>query len=148
MGSAGCVPLMASSISATSPTLRAIGPCTHRSSKARRTRERATRPGLGRRPTTEQNAAGVRRLQPKSEPVASQACPAATATAEPPEEPPQVSAVFQGLRVTPKTSLKVLAPWPNSGVFDLAMTSAPFRSRVCTMASLASGTWSANSGEP
>ncbi len=28
--------------------------------------------------------------------------------------------VFQGLRVGPKTSLKVLAPAPNSGVFDMA----------------------------
>ena len=52
----------------------------------------ATRPGLGRSPTTEQNAAGVRRLHPRSEPVASHTWPVARAAAEPPEEPPLVNA--------------------------------------------------------
>jgi hypothetical protein len=113
-----------------------------------RPRLRATRPGEGRRPTTEQKAAGVRRLQPRSDPVASHAWPVATATAEPPEEPPQVMAVFHGLRVSPKTSLNVLAPWPNSGVLDLPMTMAPRDSSVSTMASLPSGTCPAKSGEP
>ena len=51
--------------------------------------------------------------------------PVASATADPPEEPPQVSAVSHGLRVAPNTSLKVLAPAPNSGVFDLPRTIPP-----------------------
>jgi hypothetical protein len=51
--------------------------------------------------------------------------PVASATAAPPEEPPQVRRVSQGLRVMPKTSLKVLAPAPSSGVFDLPKTTAP-----------------------
>jgi hypothetical protein len=51
--------------------------------------------------------------------------PVASAAAAPPEEPAQVRAVSQGLRVVPKTSLKVLAPAPNSGVFDLPMITAP-----------------------
>jgi hypothetical protein len=38
----------------------------------------------------------------------------------PPEEPAAEREVSQGLRVGPNTSLKVLAPAPNSGVFDLA----------------------------
>src|SRR6201987_1409444 len=49
-------------------------------------------------------------------------------TAPPPVEPPEVRDVFQGLRVRPKTSLKVLPPAPNSGVFDLPMTMPPLRS--------------------
>ena len=74
--------------------------------------------------------------------------PVASATAEPPDEPPQVSAVFHGLRVLPNTSLKVLAPAPNSGVFDLANGMAPLRSSVSTETSFRSGTKSAKIGEP
>ena len=55
-----------------------------------------------------------------SEPCASHAMPVASATAAPPEEPAAERDVFQGLRVAPNTSLKVLAPAPNSGVFDIA----------------------------
>jgi hypothetical protein len=66
--------------------------------------------------------------------------PVATATAPPPVEPPQVRAVFQGLRVRPNTSLKVLLPAPNSGVFDLANTMPPLRSMRWTSGWEADGT--------
>ena len=49
-----------------------------------------TRPGEGRKPTTLQNAAGLRSEPPVSEPLATGASPQASATAAPPEEPPQV----------------------------------------------------------
>ena len=84
-------------------------------------------PGEVRKPTTPQNAAGVRSEPPRSEPWASGAMPVASATAAPPLEPPQVSAVFHGLRVAPKTALKVLPPAPNSGVLVLPTTIAPGR---------------------
>src|SRR4051812_34242675 len=119
-GSAGCSPLMASSSSATSSTLRAIGPCWPRLRSTAEAIVCATRPMLGRRPTIPQKLAGLRRLPPISEPCASQAVPVASATAAPPEEPAADREVSQGLRVGPNTSLKVLAPAPNSGVFDLA----------------------------
>ena len=90
----------------------------------------------------------MRRLPPRSEPVASQTCPVASATAAPPEEPAQVSLVFQGLSVSPNTSLKVLAPAPNSGVLDLPMVMQPRSSSRSTMMSERSGTWSAKIGEP
>ena len=90
-----------------------------------------------------QKLAGMRRLPPKSEPVASHTWPVANAVDEPPEEPPQVLSVFHGFRVLPKTSLKVLAPAPNSGVLDLPMTMAPRASSVSTMMSERGGTWSA-----
>src|SRR5262245_10255397 len=116
---------MASSINATSPTVRPIGPSTDSVSNGRLSGPCGTRPGPGRSPTTEQKLAGVRRLPPRSEPVASQTCPAASAAADPPDEPPTVSRVFQGLRVSPNTGLNVLAPAPNSGVFDFASTMPP-----------------------
>ena len=80
----------------------------------------ATRPGDGRMPTTPQKLAGFRKDPPRSEPCASHAMPVASATAAPPDEPAAEREVFQGFKVRPKTSLKVLAPAPNSGVFDMA----------------------------
>src|SRR5713226_6691315 len=111
---------MASSMSAASATFRAIGPATARPSKAVGSGPCGTSPGLGRKPTTEQKLAGMRRLPPRSLPLASHTSPVASATAEPPEEPPQLIAVFHGLSVRPNTSLKVLAPAANSGAFERA----------------------------
>ena len=65
-------------------------------------------------------------------PCASQTSPVASETDPPPVEPPQVSEVFQGLRVLPNTSLKVLPPAPNSGVLDLPITMPPLRSMRST----------------
>src|SRR3984885_9976975 len=107
-GSAGC------------STLRAIGPCTVRLRSIFATGVCATRPMLGRMPTTPQKLAGFRSEPPMSEPWASHAVPVASATAAPPEEPAADRDRSHGLRVAPNTSLKVLAPAPNSGVFDLA----------------------------
>src|ERR1700733_11251420 len=49
-----------------------------------------TRPTEGRKPTTLQNAAGLRRDPPVSEPEATGTIPQASATAAPPDDPPQV----------------------------------------------------------
>lgn len=46
-------------------------------------------------------------------------CPTATAAAEPPEDPPAVLVVSQGLTVVPHSLLKVWEPAPNSGVLVL-----------------------------
>src|SRR6185437_12465268 len=112
-------------MSATSPTVRAIGPCTLSVSQAVAIGHTGTRPGAVRKPTTPQNEAGRRSEPPRSEPWASGPRPVASATAPPPVEPPEVSAGFHGLRVAPKTALKVLAPAPNSGVLVLPTTIAP-----------------------
>src|ERR1700704_3601160 len=119
-GSAGCSPLMASSSSARSSTLRAIGPWTVRLRSIMADGVCATRPILGLNPTMPQKLAGFRNEPPMSVPWASHAMPVASATAAPPEEPAADREVSQGLSVAPNTSLKVLAPAPNSGVFDLA----------------------------
>src|SRR5204863_389303 len=94
-------------------------------------------PGLGRRPTTLQKLAGLRRLPPRSEPSANGSIPAATAAAAPPLEPPGVRDRSYGLRVAPKTGLNVCEPAPNSGVFVFPITIAPAsRSRRTIAASL------------
>src|SRR5689334_13786087 len=49
-----------------------------------------TRPTDGRKPTTLQNAAGFLREPPVSEPEATGVIPQASATAAPPDDPPQV----------------------------------------------------------
>ena len=97
------------------------------SGPGRRDCGRSRRPACARRgrcwaamPTTPQKLAGLRSEPPMSEPCASQAVPVASATAAPPDEPAAERDVSQGLRVAPNTSLKVLAPAPNSGVLDLA----------------------------
>ena len=60
-----------------------------------------TRPYVGFRPTTPQRAAGWRIDPPVSEPRLIGARSAATAAAEPPEEPPGVREGSQGFRVGP-----------------------------------------------
>src|SRR3954469_5659610 len=97
---------------------RAIGPLTPSSRSILAPGLLATRPGLGRSPTTPQKLAGLRRLPAKSDPCATQACPVASATAAPPDDPAAESSVFHGFSVAPNTSLKVLPPAPNSGVLD------------------------------
>src|SRR5262245_65764189 len=107
---------MASSRSARSSTVRAMGPLTDSVRSILADGVRATRPMLGRMPTMPQKLAGLRREPPKSLPGASQAVPVASATAAPPDEPAAERESFHGLRVAPNTSLNVLAPAPNSGV--------------------------------
>src|ERR1700731_4103349 len=99
-------------------------------------------------PTMPQNDAGIRWDRPKSVPCPSGPIPVATGTADPPDEPEGLSAGFQGLQVTPNTSLKVLAPAANSGVLVLpsTMTPAAFSRRTTSAPSV--GTLSLNNGEP
>src|SRR5450756_417587 len=148
IGEARLKPVIASSISAASSAVRASGPLTWPGSQASGIGQFGVSPGVGRIPTIPQNAAGIRIEQPKSVPCASGAIPVATATADPPEEPAGLNAGFQGLRVTPNTSLKVLAPAPNSGVLVLPSTMAPadFSRRTTSASSV--GTLSLNKAEP
>ena len=74
--------------SATSATVRAIGPDTE--SGDHEVDSLATRPGEGRSPTTLQNAGGLRSEPPVSLPSAIGSMRAATAVAAPPLLPPHV----------------------------------------------------------
>src|SRR5205807_8811368 len=116
-------------------------PCTCPGSHASGIGQFGVSPGVGLMPTMPQNDAGIRIEQPKSVPCANGAIPVATATADPPEEPAGLNAGFQGLRVTPNTSLKVLAPAPNSGVLVLPSTMAPAAFSRATTSASSSGTW-------
>ena len=73
-------------------------------------------------------AMGVERMRIDpaiSDPVASEEVPSARDAADPPEDPPGVISVFQGLRVTPHRLLHVTMAQENSGVAVRACTMAP-----------------------
>ena len=74
--------------------------------------------------------------------------PAARATAAPPLLPPHVLVRSYGLRVTPKTSLNVCDPAPNSGVFVLPIVMVPAARSRWTSSASSSGTNCANTFEP
>ena len=76
-------------------------------------------------PTTPQIAAGIRREPPVSEPVQIGNMSVASATADPPEDPPALRLGLNGLPVAPQTGLRVLAPAPISGTLVFAVTMAP-----------------------
>src|SRR3954466_2768133 len=80
--------------------------------------------------------AGWRMEPPVSGPGAAGSSRAATAAAEPPDEPPGTRVGSCGLRVTPKAEFSVDDPIANSSRLVLPTTIAPAaRSRVTTVAS-------------
>ena len=109
-----CVPAIASSRSAQSSAVRAIGPTVSKVGDTGKSPSFETRPGVGRRPVTPQNADGMRIDPPVSVPSVPAARSAAAAAAEPPLEPPQTRSVAQGFRAGPKCGLVVSAPNANS----------------------------------
>ena len=145
-GTLGSGPASTENSSATSSTVRAIGPAVERSDHG--SPAVGTRPGDGRKPTTLQNAAGLRSEPPVSLPSAMGIMRAAKATAAPPLLPPQVLAGSYGFRLAPKTRLKVCEPAPNSGVLVLPTVSAPAVRMRATIRASSAGTWSANRGDP
>src|SRR4051795_12305651 len=86
---------------------------------------REIRPRAGLRPTSPQQAAGILIEPPPSDPWATGTIPAATAAAAPPEEPPGVREVSQGLRVGPKRRGSVTGRIPNSGALVLPTITNP-----------------------
>src|SRR6201999_146564 len=105
-------------------TVRAIGPWTASGDQAS-SPSAGTSPGVGRRPTTLLNDEGLRIEPPGSEPSASGTRRAASPAPAPPLDPPAERSGAHGLRVAPKTGLKVCEPIPNSGALVLPMTIAP-----------------------
>ena len=67
-------------------------------------------PRAGFRPTTPHSAAGVRTLAPVSVPSASGRCPAATAAAQPEDEPPVIRVGSCGLRAGPVADTSPVGP--------------------------------------
>ena len=91
-----------------------------------------TRPRLGFSPNSPQQPAGMRIDPPPSLPWAMGTMPAATAAAEPPEDPPLERPVSHGLRVGPKASGSVVIDVPSSGAFVRPRTTKPARSNFST----------------
>jgi hypothetical protein len=90
---------------------------------------------VGFRPTIPQSAAGWRIEPPVSVPIAQGAVPAATAAAEPPDDPPGTRSGSHGLRTGPKPEFSVEEPIANSSWLVLPSTGAPAsRSRVTAVA--------------
>src|SRR5688500_4996619 len=87
--------------------------------------ERDTVPYVGLSPTTPQRAAGCLIEPPVSEPSAHGARPAATAAAEPPDEPPGTRSGSQGFRVGPYAEFSVDEPIANSSMFVLPIVRSP-----------------------
>src|ERR1044071_1809669 len=96
--------------------------------------QREQRPYVGLSPTMPANAAGWRIDPPVSVPVAPRQSPAATAAAEPPDEPPGTSGVFDPLRrhgeiTGPKNEVSFDEPMANSSLLSLPSMTAPSRQR-------------------
>ena len=87
--------------------------------------KRLMRPYVGFTPTMPQNAAGWRTEPPVSEPNAIGTMPAATAAAEPPDEPPGTRVRSMGLRAGPYAENSVDEPIANSSMFPLPTRIAP-----------------------
>ena len=118
-------PVQEAKSNAVSATVRPIGPSTEMTDHPSGRASLGTTPGEGRMPTTPQIAAGILRDPPVSEPVQIGSISVASATAEPPDDPPAFRAGLNGLPVAPQTGLRVLAPAPISGTLVFAVTMAP-----------------------
>src|ERR1700680_4793364 len=87
-------------------------------------------------PTTPQNEAGSRIEPPVSVPSDPRHSSAATAAADPPDDPPATRSTLCGLRVAPKAEFSVDEPIANSSMLALPTKTAPLaRSRAITVAS-------------
>ena len=73
------------------------------------------RPWVGFKPITPDHEAGIRNEPPASLPVATGTHPAATAAAEPPDEPPGLRVASHGLPAAPFKREEVTLIKPNSG---------------------------------
>src|SRR3954469_14778535 len=112
-GSPTTGPAITSRRSATSRTVRAIGPLTTRAPQASyEAGASGTRPRVGLRPTISQHELGIRQEPPPSLPTASGEIPAAAADAAPPLEPPELYSRFQGFDVAPKIRFSVTGRRP------------------------------------
>ena len=77
------------------------------------------------RPTIPHSAAGWRIEPPVSVPIDHGTVPAATAAAEPPDDPPGTRVRSHGFSVGPKAEFSVDEPMANSSWLVLASTGAP-----------------------
>jgi hypothetical protein len=106
------------------------------------------RPREGFRPTSPQQAAGIRTEPPPSLPCATGTSPAATAAAAPPEDPPGVRSRSQGLRVGPNMRASLTGKMPYSGSVVVPTITKPASRRRRVMLWSYGATCSAISSQP
>ena len=141
-------PVSASKNSFTSAGVRAIGPTWSSERASGKTPVAGMRLKVGLRPLTPQNAAGMRTEPPVSVPSASAAAPVASATPEPPLDPPGTRVGSHGLRQVSKCGLVEVMPHANSCVSVLPITIAPASLARRTASASALGTWPPKILEP
>src|SRR6185295_7207803 len=138
---------MSSAISRSS-TSRAIGPTTLRSVSASapggggRCPRCGTTPQLGLSPQVPHQFDGTRIDPAMSLPNSSAVRPAASAAADPPDDPPVLRVVSHGLLVVPKIGLNVCQSPASFGVLVLPKITAPASRSRRTASASRSGTWS------
>src|ERR1019366_8588338 len=104
---------MASSTSAQSSAERAMGPSLSIVQLSAIAPVRGTKPNVGRKPVSPQRVEGELMEPSVSDPIAKATQPAATALAEPADEPLEPCAGFHGLRVRPPYHLSPIANAPS-----------------------------------
>ena len=118
-------PAIACSSAAASRASRANGPIWSRLLAKATMPYRLTRPYVGLSPTTPHRAAGWRIEPPVSVPMPRGAWYAATAAAEPPDDPPGTRSRSHGLAVGPNAECSVDEPIANSSMLVLPRITAP-----------------------
>src|SRR6266568_3464440 len=153
VGFCGSVPWITERTSAASVALRAIGPVVSCCAEIGTTPVRLTRPRDGRTPTRPLIPDG-QRIEPfVSEPIATVASAAATATAEPLLEPHGLRSRTYGLAVAPPTALQPLDTRPSRNAahsvrFALPRITAPAARRRATRKLSCPGCDESNANEP
>ena len=99
-------------------------------------------------PTTPDMAAGMRTEPPPSDPWARAARAAATDTAAPPDEPPELYAGLWGLIVGPNSRLSVIPLWPISDVLVFPRMIEPASRNRVTCTGSESDTWCSRGFSP
>ncbi len=120
-------PAMTLSNSATSPTVRPIGPPTEVVSHWFSLGHSGTLPRLGRRPTTPQNDAGLRSDPPMSDPSASGTMPAARAHAGSPAGPARAAAGIDRVEGGPEDRVEGVATRPRTPARSSCRSARPPR---------------------
>src|SRR3569623_33651 len=92
---------------------------------------RETRPYVGFMPSTPHRAAGWRMEPPVSVPIAPAQSEAATAAADPPDDPPGTCASDHGFRTAPRELFSFDEPIANSSMFSLPSITVPAAASRC-----------------
>src|SRR3954454_14519056 len=136
---------MASNTRAQSSTDLAMGPILSIDHASDMQPCRLTRPNVGRGPEAPQARQGETMLPSVSVPMANPTSPAATADADPADDPLDPCLAFHGLRVIPPNHW---SPWARAPSVSLATSTAPASSSLRATVALVSRVWSLNGAAP